>query len=181
MFNGIKKGNGKCADEYFVGKNLEEGVLSLYKYTYYDLKDAFKKIGKDINNSTFSHWIEDLELREKGLALKKGKKRVSWYLNKEGITMLFEYGKKRKIGYIKRLRETENNTYKTEVNSTIVKELGIKKYDELQKITNRLFNDYYEESKKQIINLKVKQLQQEIEQKQNEIKEILGDDDLSIE
>ena len=173
MFNGIKKGNGKCADEYFVGKNLEEGILAQYKYTYYDLKIRFKKIGKDINNGTFSHWIEDLDLRKKGLAIKKGKNRVAWYLNEEGLNTMFEYGKDRKIGYVRQiLRITNNYTYKCEVDAELVQQLGIKRVNELNNLLNDKLKELCVENEKKIKQLRFQELEKELEQKQLELEEI---------
>lgn len=173
MNNFIKRGKGKCADEYFVGKNLEEGFLAQYKYTYYDLKNKFKKIGKDINDSTFSHWIEDLELRRKGLALKKGKDKVAWYMNEEGLNIMFEYGKNRKIGYIRqRLRITDNNTYKCEVSAKLVQNLGIKRVNELNSLLNNCLNKLVLENERTIKQLKFQELEKELKQKQLELEKL---------
>ena len=173
MNNFIKRGKGKCADEYFVGKHLEEGILTQYKYTYYDLKDKFKEIGKDINNGTFSHWIEDLDLRRKGLAVKKGKDRVAWYLNEEGLNLMFEYGKDRKIGYIRQiLRITNNNTYKCEVEAELVQQLGIKRVNELNNLLNNKLKELCIENQRKIKQLRFQELERELEQKQLELEEI---------
>ena len=168
----IKKGKAKSCDEYFFGKNLEEGILSNYKYTYSDLKKKFNEIGKNINNSTFSHWIEDLELRKRGLAIKKANGKIKWYLNEEGFNELYEHGKTKKIGYKVKLRVTDNDTYKCEVKANLVKSLNIKRYDDLCKLINSLIEFYYQQQLQKINEEKVKLIQQEIRQKQLELEDL---------